>query len=250
MDTIKYLIFLDIFLILRHLVPDERFIKLSVSDIMKILEVENYRFQEYSLLFVVYFIFIPILLVCTILTSFKIYTHDFVKPITKSYLTYTVYYLSSIIYCLFVNDLLIIFNNNLTLNKISKDDNYMFLFSVFTKLVTIILNFIFMISFFLLSEVHIAFKLNFIPMSNISILGRNMKCIGLVLFTLLLYFISLIQFLCIMYKNLNSIVHFFYVILISFSTAFVIGILFYYFYVFNISSYINRHSRSPENYIM
>lgn len=116
MDTIKYLIFLDIFLILRHLVPDERFIKLSVSDIMKILEVENYRFQEYSLLFVVYFIFIPILLVCTILTSFKIYTHDFVKPITKSYLTYTVYYLSSIIYCLFVNDLLIIFNNNLTLN--------------------------------------------------------------------------------------------------------------------------------------
>lgn len=250
MDNLKIFIILDIIFLLRYLLPDKQFITLTVSDIMKILEIENNRFQEYSLLFVVYFIFIPVLLICTILTSFKIYTHDFVKPITKSYTTFAVYYLSSIIYCLYINDILIILHNNLTLNKISPDENYLFLFSTFTKIVTLILNFIFMISFFLLSEIQIAFKLNFIPLSNISILGRNIRCIVLVLVTNFMYFISLIQFLIIMYKNLESVIHFLFMIIIAFSTSLSIGILFYNIYIFNVSLYINRHSRSPENHLM
>ncbi|KAK6091012.1 hypothetical protein P3W45_000257 [Vairimorpha bombi] len=243
MRTLLYFLIADLTLLIVYQYPSGSYQKLDLSDVLQILEIDNHKFPEYSLLFVVYLGIIPIGIICLTLISFKLYTHDFVKPIQRSYMMAVVSYISSIMFNIYATDFLLHFTAQMSFSKLSTDLDYCYVFKIFSRLVSLLLNVIFFIFTFLLLEVQIAFNLNSIPLSNIYILKKNNKCLILVLVSVLAYLLIFIRFMIPIYKYVNSLLNILYMINISLISVLLNNIFFYFVYLTYTTSYILENSR-------
>lgn len=169
------LTFIDLLLLLCFTSSRKSSIHYDVTDVLNFISDKNYEFSEWALAFVFLFIIIPSTSICVILVSFKMYTHDFIKPIQQSYLTVIHSYITCLLLCKLLSDFILNRNYNLNPNEDIKLDFTSHI--VATNLISFILFLLLFIPAFFLLEAKLASHLNSVPLESMGLLKKNSGCI-------------------------------------------------------------------------
>lgn len=243
MDLLGYVLTLDLLILFNYCLPTQKLHNLDLMDVLVALKIFCFNFAELSLYLTMVFGVLPIAVACIILISFKMYTHDFIKPIQRSYLIAAIYYISSILINLYFTDFFFnIMKQIFFYNKVH-DPAVLYTQNVCNRFITVILNVIVFITSFLMLEIQIAFNLNSISLRNYQILKKNQVCLLITSLVLFYYVCLYVKFISSVFLYFNS----FYIPLLllnnSFLSVTLISILFYHVYLYYVNTYILTHSR-------
>ncbi|EEQ83149.1 hypothetical protein NCER_100006 [Vairimorpha ceranae BRL01] len=249
MDNLSYIFIFDLIIILFSCFPENFTHDKNLKDVLICLRYSNLNFEKYTLHFLTIYGILPIVLICTILISFKMYTHDFVKPIQRSYLLTVFLYISSLIINLCVTDFILNMHVALTSLDLDIDSGYFYIFKIFNRLISLTINVIIFILTFLCAEIIIAFRLNSIPLRNYYILKRNNYCLFSVIFFVVFYTCIFIKFIIPMYGYLKSMTLILIILNTSIFSVAITNMIFFYVYLDHVNSYILQHSRIYRNFV-
>ncbi|WUR02391.1 uncharacterized protein VNE69_01328 [Vairimorpha necatrix] len=243
MKCLGYVLTIDFLIFISYCLPSKKYHSLDVWDILEYLEVFPYNFAELTLYLLVTLGVLPLALSCIILISLKIYTHDFVKPIQRSFLISSIYYISSILFNMFLTDFFLLSTKQIPVNNRKSYYTSLYIQKIFNRFITLILNAIIYIITFLILEIQIAFRLNSISMRNFYILKKNNVCLSIISLGLLYYLYLLIKFIIPIYNYYKSLYKMFTIFNISFLSVLLTNSAFYFVYSEYINNYVLSHSR-------
>lgn len=222
-------------------------INYDIIEILNRLTLKTYEFSEWALTFVFLFIIIPSSTICMILITFKIYTHDFIKPIQKSYLMVVHSYLTCLMFCKLFSDILlkytqIIYKHKNTLAELQTKQ-------IVVNLLSIYMFFIIFIVVFFFAEAFIASTLNSIPLKSMGICKKNLGCIIFCLLVLLCYSSCTFNLCHGVSRVLDSCMSCFYLLGIAVITALIINLTFFVIYLKTMIYVTNAHARIYREFI-
>ncbi|KAF9762353.1 hypothetical protein NGRA_2082 [Nosema granulosis] len=236
----------NLVLFLIYVYSNKSSIDFDVTEVLNIVTNKEYEFSEWALVFVFLFVIVPSTVICMILISFKIYTHDFIKPIQKSYLTVVHSYLTCLLFCKVLSDFALKATHDFSHEDLKYD---MSSHVVLINLMTIFMFFIIFIPTFFLLEAKLASYLNSVPVKNLGLLKKNIGCIvfcSSVFTCYLLYFFKICDGVS---TKLDSRLACFYIACLAFYTAFLANVIFYVLYLRTMYYFSNIYTRIYRDYI-
>lgn len=233
---------LNLLIILMYLYSTKSSFDYDVSGVLNKITEKDYEFSEWALVFVFLFVIAPSTSICMILISFKVYTHDFIKPIQKSYLTVVHSYFTCLMFCKLLSDFLL----KITYRPISSDIHALGTYIVIINLLTFFMFFILFVPSFFLIEAKLASHLNSVPIQRLGLLKKNISCILFSTSICLCYLLYVIRICRTVSKFVDSCL---FICLLSLFCAFLTNGVFYFSYLRMMHYYSNIYTRIYRDYI-